>query len=112
MYHETTKLSTQQKIHYYISKYQNDETKKSTNILFSANPRKLIPTKICKTHNDPCRKFEAYPSLYHSLQLVYGVKRHFQQYFSYIVAVSFIGGGNPEKTTDLSQITDKLSYTT
>jgi hypothetical protein len=23
-----------------------------------------------------------------------GVKRHFQQYFSYIVAVSFIGGGN------------------
>jgi hypothetical protein len=28
------------------------------------------------------------------LCLVYGVKRHFQQYFSYIVAVSFIGGGN------------------
>jgi hypothetical protein len=26
--------------------------------------------------------------------LVYGVKSHFQQYFSYIVAVSFIGGGN------------------
>jgi hypothetical protein len=26
--------------------------------------------------------------------LVYGVLRHFQQYFSYIVAVSFIGGGN------------------
>ena len=26
--------------------------------------------------------------------LVYGVSRHFQQYFSYIVAVSFIGGGN------------------
>ena len=24
----------------------------------------------------------------------YGVKRHFQQYFSYIVAVSFISGGN------------------
>jgi len=24
----------------------------------------------------------------------YGDKRHFQQYFSYIVAVSFIGGGN------------------
>ena len=24
----------------------------------------------------------------------YGVKRHFQQYFSYIVAVRFIGGGN------------------
>jgi len=26
--------------------------------------------------------------------LVYGVERHFQQYFSYIVVVSFIGGGN------------------
>ena len=26
--------------------------------------------------------------------LVYGVSRHFQQYFGYIVAVSFIGGGN------------------
>ena len=24
----------------------------------------------------------------------YGVYRHFQQYFSYIMAVSFIGGGN------------------
>jgi hypothetical protein len=31
--------------------------------------------------------------------------------FSYIVAASFIGGGNrkyPEKTTDLPQVTDKL----
>ena len=26
--------------------------------------------------------------------LVYGVQRHFQKYFSYIVAVSFITGGN------------------
>ena len=26
--------------------------------------------------------------------LVYGVLRHFQQYFSSIVAVGFIGGGN------------------
>ena len=25
---------------------------------------------------------------------MYGVKRHFQQYFSYIVSVSFIDGGN------------------
>ena len=24
----------------------------------------------------------------------YDIKRHFQRYFSYIVAVSFIGGGN------------------
>jgi len=33
--------------------------------------------------------------------------------FSYIVAVSFIGGKktkNPEKTTDLSQVTDKLYH--
>jgi len=26
--------------------------------------------------------------------MVFGVKRYFQQYFSYIVAVSFIGDGN------------------
>ena len=26
--------------------------------------------------------------------LVYGVQHHFQQYLSYIVVVSFIGGGN------------------
>jgi hypothetical protein len=26
--------------------------------------------------------------------LIYGVYRHFQQYFSYIMAVSFIDGGN------------------
>jgi hypothetical protein len=31
----------------------------------------------------------------------------FQQYFSYIVTVSFIDGGN-WSTTDLSQVTDKL----
>jgi hypothetical protein len=39
---------------------------------------------------------------------------HFQQYFSYIVVVSFIDGGNPEyqeKNTDLSQVTDKLYHT-
>ena len=42
----------------------------------------------------------------------HGVQRHFQQYFSYIVAVRFIGGWKkpefPEKTTDLPQVTDKL----
>jgi len=26
--------------------------------------------------------------------VVYGIQRHFQQHFSYIVAVAFIGGGN------------------
>jgi hypothetical protein len=39
---------------------------------------------------------------------------NFQQYFSYIVAVSFIGGGNQSiqrKTTDLLQVTDKLYIT-
>jgi len=36
--------------------------------------------------------------------------RHFQQYFSYIVEVSSIGGGNRmchEKTISLSQVTEK-----
>ena len=45
--------------------------------------------------------------------LVYGVYGHFQQCFSYIVAVSFLGGrkpGYPEKTTDLLQVTDKLDH--
>ena len=36
----------------------------------------------------------------------------FQQYFSYIMAVSFIGGGNrsTEKTNDLSQVTDDIYH--
>jgi hypothetical protein len=40
--------------------------------------------------------------------LAYGVYHHFQQYISYIVAVSFIGGKKqeyPVKTTDMSQVT-------
>ena len=37
--------------------------------------------KICDFHSCP-------------LGLFYGVWRHIQQYFSYIMAVSFIGGGN------------------
>ena len=32
------------------------------------------------------------------------------KYVSYIMAVSFIGGGNLDKTTDLSQVTDKLCH--
>jgi hypothetical protein len=41
---------------------------------------------------------------------------HFQQYFSYIVAVSFIGRGNhaystrENQPTDLPQVTDKLYH--
>jgi hypothetical protein len=35
-------------------------------------------------------------------------------YYRYIVVVSFIGGGNgvpyPEKTTDLSEVTDKIYH--
>jgi len=31
-----------------------------------------------------------------ALMVVYGVLRHFQQYFSFIVAINFIGGGNRE----------------
>jgi len=33
-------------------------------------------------------------SINYRIGLVYGVYRHFQQYFSYIVTVSFIGGRN------------------
>ena len=42
------------------------------------------------------------------------LKRHFQQYFSYIVTVSIIGGGNwstgRKPCTDMSQVTDKLYH--
>jgi hypothetical protein len=39
---------------------------------------------------------------------VYDIERHFQQYFCYIMSVSFSGGSNPEKTTVLPKLTDKL----
>jgi hypothetical protein len=48
-----------------------------------------------------------------ALKFGFGVQRHIQQYFSYIMAVSFIGGGNTEyleKTTDLSQVTGQLDH--
>jgi hypothetical protein len=34
----------------------------------------------------------------------------FNATFSYIVTVSFIGGGNQEKITELSQVTDKYYH--
>ena len=44
----------------------------------------------------------------------YGVQRHFQQYFTYIVTVSFIGGGNRNTRrnpcTYLLQVTAKLYH--
>jgi len=46
------------------------------------------------------------------IDLVFGVYRHFQQYFSYIMATSFSGGRKkpeyPERTTDHGQATGKL----
>jgi Ca2+/H+ antiporter len=43
--------------------------------------------------------------------LDYGAYRHLQQYFSFIVAVSFIGGGNRRKPqTFNTQVTDKLYH--
>ena len=51
--------------------------------------------------------------LYSLIWWVYGIWHHFQQYFSYIAVVSFIGVRNcstRRKTTDLSQATDKLHH--
>ena len=47
------------------------------------------------------------------LGLVYGVERHFQQYFCYIVAVSFIGEEKRStrgKSPVQSEVTDKLYH--
>ena len=42
----------------------------------------------------------------------YGTYSHFQQYFSYIMAASFIGGGNgaPGEKHRSAQVTDKLYH--
>jgi hypothetical protein len=39
-------------------------------------------------------KYDCTGTLGKTNYLGYGVERHFQQYFSYFVAVNFIGGGN------------------
>ena len=70
------------------------------------------------------RKNHSFAQKYHNKQgeawhlcflclFVWWSSRHFQQYFSYIVAVSFIGEGNHwtrKKPTDLSQVTVKLYH--
>jgi hypothetical protein len=38
--------------------------------------------------------FQQYTCSWFGWYIVYGVQRHFQQYFSYIVVVSFIDGEN------------------
>jgi hypothetical protein len=40
----------------------------------------------------------------------YNIFEAFRQYFSNIVAVSFIGGENPQKAINLPQVTDKLYH--
>ena len=50
--------------------------------------------------------------LYPEVNEVYGfgVQRHFQQYVSYIVAVSFIGGGNQSTRTKPSTCRKSLTH--
>ena len=53
--------------------------------------------------------FSVFVEYYWTL-VVYGVERHFQQDFSYIVVVSFYWWRKSEKTTDMSQITDNIYH--
>ena len=62
---------------------------------------------ICYFPHHPCATtFCVY------LRVDYDVLRHFQQYVSFIIAVSFIGGGNRNtlEKTDLPQVSDKLDH--
>ena len=49
-------------------------------------------------------------NIYRAMVIMFNTTIISQQYFSYIVAVSFIGGECPKKTTDLQQDTDKLYH--
>jgi hypothetical protein len=57
---------------------------------------------ISSTHKDPITSQTGGLELWFLTPL--------QQYFSYIEAGSFIGGGNQRKITDLLQVTDKLYH--
>jgi hypothetical protein len=49
--------------------------------------------QITILYNDCKKKIKKIDKVWLGLVWI-GVKRHFQQYFSYIVVVKFIGGGN------------------
>ena len=53
-----------------------------------------VPFLYCMLNEMKTRLTELHARTASGLQLVPSIIRHFQQYFSYIVAVSFIGGGN------------------
>jgi hypothetical protein len=73
----------------------------SKNIVFERNNNNFIITKIkvlLKKTNTHHTRWRLHSSSYFTFYSVFclfgGVYRHFQQYFSYVVAVSFIGEGN------------------
>ena len=80
----------------YIVKWHNTKSKMKSirNIRSHIDPNvvlfMLMACYFCDIDLPSCVQFKKQKIGW----LVHGVKRHFQQYFSYIVAVSFIGGGN------------------
>jgi hypothetical protein len=58
---------------------------------------------ICKSSDNICLDTQNWHHCFYRFGLGSWCLSHFQQFFSYIIAVSFIGGGKqcPEKTTDL-----------
>jgi hypothetical protein len=57
-------------------------------------------------------KFFKYKKKITQSQMIEISKSIYEFNFSNIVAISFIGGGNRTKITDLPQVTDKLYHTT